>query len=110
MKKSKEIESFFEANMYVFNFKEQTESMIKNKTTSPKPAKKEKGKKKKEARKWPGEGTKEDFKALDYSKNESLSDAQTIIKPTTEDKEAKGTMRGEVKGLAVAELDIDSNS
>jgi len=81
-----------------------------NKTTSPKPAKKEKGKKKKEARKWPGEGTKEDFKALDYSKKESLSDAPAISKPTTEDKEAKGTMRGEVKGLAVEELDIDSNT
>jgi len=33
-----------------------------------------------------------------------------MIKPTTEDKEAKGTMRGEVKGLVVEELDIDSNS
>ena len=84
---------------------------FQNKTTSPKPApKKEKGKKKKEARKWPGEGTKEDFKALDYSKKESISDAPAVIKPTMEDKEAKGTMKGEVKGLAVEELDIESNS
>ncbi|CAG5099770.1 Oidioi.mRNA.OKI2018_I69.XSR.g16677.t1.cds [Oikopleura dioica] len=77
---------------------------------SPKPAKKEKGKKKKEARKWPGEGTKEDFKELDYSKKSESNLAADVIKPTTEDKEAKGTMKGEVKGLAVEELDIDSNT